>query len=605
MGAYGKPRQINAQPNMRRDLNVALGAKQPNLNPVFGDALYRGLLDASRKGILTKQIGQSGLPFDYDTDTLGRTQAQAMQNYVNRTRVPQVFNGKLYKPDPNRHLKHAAGPTTSPHVFGLAADIEAGPLRSYLQSPAVMSNLGFETIPGDAPHIQLAGTRQLSKTAGLRSKYAMVDQGRPTSVQTASLGPIATAARAPGPNAATASLLQKASLSPPPGPMIASPPMPRQKPTLAVNRADKSNRLSGVSAQIARLGIPTPTMAPAGGYNPDSVNAAMRQQAPYERQAAPTTPGIGRTLGDIQSEIDASQKRTQQTSARVHQLQERMNYQAPQAPDPVASLEAQRQASQARTQAINARNHQLQERMNYQAPPAPVASNFMDQYRGMIDTVGTRPGMADMRTNIGMPQGDAIDVADASGMSVPSFDPAMGTNAPINGLPAPPQPGTQWTQAKPKPTPPPASLLQAPRMSPEAVYGGIATPQQMLQGAPRTIEGFGVDVEPSKNPQTNQIAGAGQTKGVQTPEQQAIESVIEGGVNKLGKFANSNYSKAVGKRNQEVTSKRVAMMGGNRIERMQSRLARALLKNKTAKSEKTAKKLAEVILAWNIQFTPA
>ncbi len=609
MGAYGWPRQVNAQTNMRRDLNVALGAKQPNLNPVFGDALYRGLLDASRKGILSRQMQLSGRPFDYDEDTLGRTPEQAMQNLVNKTRTPQVYNGRLYKPDPNRHLTHAAGPTTSPHVYGLAADIEAGPLRDYMQSPAVMQNLGFETIPGDAPHIQLAGTRQLSKTKGLRSQYAMVDQGKPTSVQTASLGPIATT-RAP---------------------MIANPPVPRMAP---MNKGVPTPRQKpGVSGIIASRGVPTPTMAPAGGYQPGAINAAMNAQAPYERLASPTVgsppqvsgvsigrgprglnpaagpianpdnPGIGQTLGDIQREIDASQKRTQQTSARVHQLQERMNYQAPEAPDPVAALEAARQASQARTQAINARNHQLQERMNYQSPPAPVASNIMDQYRGMIDTVGTRPGMADMRTNIGMPQGDSIDVAD-NGMGVPSFDPAMGTNAPIAGLPAPPQPGTRWAQ-KPAATPPPAHMLagQAPVSAPIApmnpedwdnykAFIDYNRQQPKVHEAPYPRAGA-------------QIAGAAQTKEVQTPEQQAIESVIEGGVNKLGKFANSNYSKAVGKRNQEVTSKRVAMMGGNRIERMESRLARALLKGKTVKSEKIAKKLAEVILAWNIQYTPA
>jgi hypothetical protein len=180
-------RYANATPDqkalLQSDMFSALGARQPKTNPKWGDRLYRGVLESDRQGVLQKQLDSpQGLPFQFDpkrdADMLGRTPAQAMQNYVNRTRVPQEFQGVMYTPNPNLTLTKAAPPWSSPHVFGIAADFDDGPLRSFMQSPEVMGEFGYETVAGDAPHIQMAGARNLVKTG----QVAMVEQGRPMSI---------------------------------------------------------------------------------------------------------------------------------------------------------------------------------------------------------------------------------------------------------------------------------------------------------------------------------------------------------------------------------------------------------------------------------------
>ncbi len=353
----------------------------------------------------------------------GIRQGIPMNNFINEaTRNRAIQAG--YWEDSNHGKKYAAAPPgTSNHQYGTALDMDAGLMRDYIRENA--AKFGLQTIPDDPPHIQMQGATAARKSGKLAElgdmpPGASVFTGsRPT--QTASVsppssaGPMSLFGAAPVPTPRMSPIdkspvptprmapIDKTPIGTPPGtfagsgqPNYTSPPIPNQRT---------------IGDMIAGQGIPTPQRAPSGGYDPQAINAAMNAQAPYERQASPTvsTPqgwsiedqasGMQQMAHRLQEQVDRRAFAPYPTS---NQISKGNNLNTSPPPSINAATGPLEYGSQPRTGVATGPGPRglLPAAGPIPNPPSPSMgpAAIMDQYRN-----ATFP---DMRTFVGMPQGD-------------------------------------------------------------------------------------------------------------------------------------------------------------------------------------------------------
>lgn len=431
---------------------------------------------------------RTGIPLDSFITDATRSRAVQAKYYKDKLAYEKAHPGKTYA---------VAAPGTSNHQFGTAIDMAAGPMRSFIRDNA--GQFGLQTIPNDTPHIQLAGASAMRKSGQLAelgnrppgSVYSPGVTSKPT--QTASLGPIATSSA--NPNSTIAAQIAAAAIARP------QPPIPQQKPAQATPRigpaykgvspAELQQAINGNLAPAENNRAPTDISPPmvAGGAVPGfqtSVRGRPEFSAMGGMPAAPQAPssagmpawggsysrpefsGMGGFPAAAPSTVSNAATKTNQGTGLM-------------------SANAAVQPSLNYPQSDFAGTFPSDPRLGYQPRPMqalPTRTLKQNQDQVPQQTSGIAR---------------AIDVADASNMvgASPFADPV-----PTKGdLDRVEKYGPSPTIGKPSTVS--SSISSAPAST---VYGGIATPQQMLQGAPKTIKGFGIDApHPAAG---NQIADA-------------------------------------------------------------------------------------------------
>lgn len=592
--AAGRRGMYANQQRFQTDTYRSLGAKQPNLNPIFSGKLFGGLVAANNLGI---PLGES--PFGYDTDTLGRTPEQAAQNKANALQRAFTFNGKTYRPNKGKIM--AAGPYTSPHVYGLAADIEAGALRDYLKENAGI--LGLETIRGDAPHVQLAGTRAASKSkGGLRSQYAQVQQGQPASAVTASLQPNTQMASL-GPIAMSA-------------PRISNPPIPQRNP---MRTGIPTPQPKPIGPQIASLGAPVPQMAP-GGFFPGEIDQARTARpappqtfagsgqpsysAPRPSEPNPMTSSTPATMVDynrVIAALEQSNARQRQATAplgpsapnadmiaRAYSEDARVNERRYDAPD--LAFRALNTPEPTTLSAPQMHPDRRQELTSRRLPSQPLLNT-----RSATAVEGPRP-VASYPSNLSgspptrSPYYSQGDMSEAEAYAGP-FDPRMGTDQVIDGLPAP-DPISDQTQYQSPAAPPISTLPPSINALPDAAKYHTSPPEF---DAP--LNYMRDRYQRQRNaPKVHEIQEPGQVPGM--PSRIAnMEQGIDNAAKTARDIMNSNWWRGTAKRNDEALSLRNKFRGGENRE--VSRLARVLRRQGEADSQREARELAKNLLDYS------
>jgi hypothetical protein len=535
--------------------------------------------------------------------------SQAVQDSLRKANPKSAALGRIAK--------------NSAHTKGTAIDITHPGMSNAQLAAQVASYPGFNTMMGyesasnpQGSHIHVeAGEgplRGLGSVGGKKVASIVSGAPRPSApIQTASLGPIAMSA-----------------------PRIGTPPIPQRNP---MRTGIPTPQPKPIGPQISSLGTPVPQMAP-GGFFPSEIDAARNArpappstfagsgQPSYSAQQAPQGPSapnaamIARAYSEYarqnerRYDVPAMQRQLNQTSDTPPQGGSPLRRGAlPAAPPMAQGPIAPSQIHPDRMQELAARRLTPQSLVNTRSATAVEGwqpQNFTPPQMPSRPMVGVDSLPPSLRkkdqeqvpgtlSGIGRP----IDVADLSGI--------MGTNLPnppgLQNMPEmeglPPADFSTSTQYK-TPAAPPIST------APQGMSANAATGPENYTSPPE----FDAPLNYLRDryekqraaPKTHEIQQPGQVPG--RPSQIAdassiqdrIGNVISQGVRKGREILDSNWWKATGKRNAENTSLAARFRGTNERRPVQiSRLARALIEQGEADSQREARELAENILDYS------
>jgi hypothetical protein len=450
--------------------------------------------------------------------------SQATQNALRKANPASAAAGRI--------AKHSA------HTSGQAIDITHPAMSNTELAAQVASYPGFNKMmgygykgnPKQGSHVHVEAGEGPLKGLGYigGQRTADIAKNAPQPTQTASLGP-QPQSMPRSPNQTIASILASAAKP--------APPIPQRNP-LRTNIPVPQR--ASVAGRIAAQGIPMPEPGrPSKGLTAADI-AATGRSVPYGGAMPPSTfAGAGQPSYSEPQVASAPQQRNPMTSStpatmvdydRVIDALERDLARQRQAPQP--NRAAQENSGFGGVRSSNA---VVDPGLNYPSaaprpsgPSAPNADMIARAYsedarlnerrydapRLAFRALNTPPDPSNLSG--GPPnrspyysQGDMSEAETYAG----PFDPRMGTDAEIDGLPAPADQTQYQTQ-------------QAPSIDPSVLFGGIATPQQMLDGAVNTINPPNIHEiqQPGQVPgMPSQIADVGQ----QTPMQHGIEQGID------------------------------------------------------------------------------
>jgi hypothetical protein len=200
--------------------NIGKPGLNANLHPQFSNKLHNALVGAKNAGLWRQGLWQDRL-FNEMTRS-PEVQAGYYANYIGR---PVTFDGKTYPPTKKGGV--AARPGNSLHQYGLAADMQEGPVQSYIRNNA--AKYGVETLASgkDKPHAQMAGARGLVASGAA----TMIGRQHAPAVTAAS---ISSSPVAPQP----APAISPAPMIPTPRPRPPNPNAPKPAPAIQTPALD-------------------------------------------------------------------------------------------------------------------------------------------------------------------------------------------------------------------------------------------------------------------------------------------------------------------------------------------------------------------------------